>query len=85
MNKIDYRSLKYLLSEVFSNSVIPEDISDLKIGDIAEWDSLGNFNLLLLAEISYGVKFSMSDMASIKSVKSLMSSLEALKSRHASS
>lgn len=80
MKKIDITSLRNLLSEVFSNSSIPADVSNLKIGDIPEWDSLGNFNLLLLAESRYDVKFTMGDMASIKSVQSLISAIEALKS-----
>ena len=40
-------ALRELMQQTFKNSLIPEDISNLKMGDFDEWDSLGNFNLIL--------------------------------------
>ena len=76
MNKIDLDRIKNLLSEVFNNSDIPNDIINLKINDITEWDSLGNLNLLLLAEEWYKVKFTIDEMSTIKSVSQLISTIE---------
>ena len=42
--------IKDILKRTFPNSKIPQKIRDLKIGDLKEWDSLGNFNLLLEIE-----------------------------------
>lgn len=82
MKKINLNDLKNLLSEVFSDSVIPEDIIDLKLGDIPEWDSVGNLNLLLLAEEKFSIEFSMNDMSSIKSVSKLIEVIEGLNHKH---
>jgi len=79
MKKIDLNNIKDLLSEVFSNSEIPDNVIDLKIGDLTEWDSLGNFNLLLLAEDWFEIKFSMIDMSTIKSVSQLISTIKNLR------
>jgi acyl carrier protein len=76
MKKINLEKIRALLCETFSNSEIPDCVTDLKIGDLVEWDSLGNFNLLLLTEEWFEVKFSMDDMSTIKSVSELISAIE---------
>ncbi len=65
------KNIKKILQEIFSKSKIPNDISKLKMGDIKEWDSLGNFNLLLAIESEFKIKFSMKEISEIKSIKSL--------------
>lgn len=64
-------SLRQILIETFSKSSIPENIDELKMGDIDEWDSIGNFNLILSIEQKYGVKFKMEDLQNINSVKDI--------------
>ena len=51
------------------------DIVSLKIGDLNDWDSLGNFNLLLAIEQFYKVRFSNEEISGLKSVKEIVSSL----------
>ena len=48
-----------------------ENIINLKIGSLKNWDSLGNFNLLLEIEKEFKIKFSNADFTSIKSIKEL--------------
>ncbi len=74
--KVNHEELRCLLSEVFANSEIPESIIDAKINDIAEWDSMGNFNLLLSVEEKYGIRFNLDEMSEIRSVPSLVAALE---------
>ena len=74
--EIDCKNLKELLSEVFSNSEIPESISEIGINDIPEWDSMGNFNLLLAVEEKYGIRFDLDEMSEIRSISSLVASLK---------
>jgi acyl carrier protein len=57
MKIINSEKIRELLHEVFVNSDIPDNVNDLKIGDLEEWDSLGNFNLLLLIEEYFEIKF----------------------------
>lgn len=76
--EISHQELKELLSEVFANSEIPETISNVEINDITEWDSMGNFNLLLAVEEKFDIRFDLEEMSEIRSVPSLV---EALKSK----
>lgn len=61
-------ALTDLLKEQFPNSIIPQDASKLAVGSIAEWDSMAHFNFLLLVEESYGIRFSVEQMAELKSL-----------------
>ncbi len=72
---VELSELRDILVNTFSSSQVPSDISDLKMNDIDEWDSLGNFNLLLAVESFYGVRFDMEAMATIKSVPDLLAHL----------
>lgn len=64
-------SLRKILQDTFSKSDIPENIDNLKMGDIDEWDSIGNFNLILAIEQKYGIQFNMEDLDNLKSVKEI--------------
>ena len=59
------------LRKTFSKSQIPEKISKLKIGDFPQWDSLGNFNLLLEIEKQFNCRIDTKSFNSIKSVKDI--------------
>jgi len=68
-------SLRQILIEVFSKSTIPEEINTLKMGDLKEWDSLGNFNLILAIEQKYAIRFKIEDLDKLTSVKEIQKSL----------
>lgn len=76
MQKINKEEIRKIFMETFVDSKVPSDIENLKLGEIDEWDSLGNFNLLLAIEEYYKVKFDMDQMSSIKSVKDIIYNLE---------
>ena len=61
MNKKKNNDIKKILKEVFSKSKIPQNITKLKLGDLKEWDSLGNFNFLLAVEDEFHIKFSIKE------------------------
>ena len=69
-------SLRQLLIDTFTKSNIPENIDDLKMGDFEEWDSIGNFNLILAVEQKYKVQFDMENLDKIKSIKDIKKFLE---------
>ena len=53
MNKSETLSIiRKLMTEIFSSDTISEDVSELSIGSLKEWDSLGNFNFLLAIEMN---------------------------------
>ena len=64
-------SLNDILKKTFKNSDIPEDITELKMGAIDEWDSLGNFNLILAVESYYKIQFEMDEIEKINSVSEI--------------
>lgn len=69
-------NLREVLVEVFANSNIPKEIDNLKMGDFEEWDSLGNFNLILAIEQKYGIQFNMEDLENLTSIKEIKKSLD---------
>jgi len=73
---INIDELRKILKDVFRNSEIPEDITNLKLNDFEEWDSLGNFALLLAIEDRYKIKFDLSEMPNLNSVASILLSLD---------
>ena len=69
-------NLRDILIKTFNNSVIPEEIKDLKMGDIDEWDSLGNFNLILAVETQYEIQFSMDELENLTSIAAIEEAIE---------
>ena len=68
--------LRDILIKTFNNSVIPEEIKDLKMGDIDEWDSLGNFNLILAVETQYEIQFNMDELENLTSIAAIEEVIE---------
>ena len=62
MNSKKNNNIKKILEETFSKSKIPKNITKLKMGDLKEWDSLGNFNLLLAVEDEFNIKFTIKEI-----------------------
>ena len=64
-----------------SSSLTPFSIQLIPIwgvGAFPEWDSLGTFNLLVLVEDTFGVRFSPEDMAEIKTLADIRRRLREL-------
>jgi acyl carrier protein len=73
-NNLD--KIRLLLQEVFPNDQLPSDISNLKMGDLPSWDSLGNFNLILAVETKLDIRFSMEQISKMKSVEEILNAFE---------
>ena len=67
--------LKKVLKKTFAKSTIPKNIDNLKLGDFKEWDSLGNFNLLLEIEKEFNYRFDTTKFSEMKSVKDIKKNL----------
>lgn len=76
MNKIVLEKIKNLLLNTFTNAEVEGSITGLKIGDIEEWDSQGNLNLLLAIEEEFNIRFSMEEMSELKSIKQIILAIE---------
>ena len=69
-------NLRKVLIQTFQNSKIPKEIKGLKMGDFDEWDSFGNFNLILAIENEYKIQFDMEELEKLTSVASLQKAIE---------
>ena len=76
MKTLDLKDIENILFEVFCIKKFPKKIEELKYEDFKEWDSLGNFNLLLAIEEFYSVRFTMDEITNIRSVEELLCSLK---------
>jgi acyl carrier protein len=68
-------TLTDLLRLQFPGATFDQDNPDLRIGAFPEWDSLAHFNLLMLIEQECGVRFSMRELAELKSLVDIRSTL----------
>lgn len=68
-------TLRDILVSAFEGGNIPLAIDDLKLGDFEQWDSVGNFNLLLLVEERLNVRFGVDEITEINSVQHLKAAL----------
>ena len=76
MKKVNTKDIEFVIRETFPSADLDDSFMNLKMDDIAEWDSLGNFNLLLAFEEFYSVRFSMDEMSELKSVAMIVDALE---------
>lgn len=70
-------SLPDVLRAAFPTAVFDATNMQLTIGAFPEWDSLAHFNLLLLIEETYGVRFSTEELAELKTVAQISAALTA--------
>jgi acyl carrier protein len=76
MKKNNKDLIRKVILKTFNKSKIPKNISNLKIGDIKEWDSLGNFNLLLEIEQTFKIRFDLIEIENLKSVQAILKALK---------
>ena len=77
MRKDSTEKLREVISIAFPNSLLPENIMELGYGALEEWDSLGNFALLMLVEQEFGIEFTMKELSEVKSVHQILARLNA--------
>jgi len=68
--------LQEIFSEVFLLTKSFDNFKDLKIGDFDEWDSLGNYALLLSIEERFNVRFNTEELSTIRSVEDILDYLK---------
>ena len=75
MNNTDKKIIE-ALKKTFTKSKIPKNINNLKLEDLKEWDSLGNFYLLLEIEKIFNCRFQTKVFSEMKSIKDIKKNLE---------
>lgn len=61
-----------ILNITFPNFYLPDDIVDLTIGSCEEWDSLGNYALLMMVEQEFKLTFTMKELTEIRSIEQII-------------
>ena len=69
--KMKISDLHQLLKKQFPGVEFPNQHIELAVGSFPEWDSLGHYNLLLLIEESYGVRFTIEEISEMKTFKEI--------------
>ena len=60
--------IEKIFCEVMELDTLPENIEDLQIGDIKQWDSLANMNFLMSLEKNFNIRFSFEEMSELTSI-----------------
>lgn len=70
--------IKSLISEVLrvKQNLITDSLS---IGEIPEWDSMGNLNIIQAIEAKFQIDIPMEDLFELTSVKSIIEEVEKIK------
>lgn len=71
--------IEKIFCEVMELDEVPKDFDALQIGDIAQWDSFANMNLLISLEKNLNIRFSFDEMSELTSIKSIKSRVLELK------
>ena len=75
MNDSNNKKVEKVFIDVMGLSETLENFSDLKMGDIEQWDSLANMNFLMELENQYNVRFSMDEMSQLTSIANITKAL----------
>lgn len=78
--------IKEKVASVFSDVLnVNESIitPDLSIGDIPEWDSMGNLAVIARLESEFGIDFPMEELMNLTSVQEIIDKIERLKNETA--
>lgn len=70
--------LTALLKARFPHAAIADDDAGLRVGSFPEWDSMAHFDVLLSVEERFDIRFSVEQMAELKSLDDIARALAAL-------
>jgi acyl carrier protein len=76
MVSVDLADVERVVRDAFPSATLPGPVAELKLGDFKEWDSLGNFNLLLAFEEFYDVRFTPDEIATSQSIARIIDVLK---------
>ena len=70
-----YQRLTEIFHEIFDDqSIVPT--SEMKAGDVPEWDSLNHINLIVAIEARFKIKFKSTELESLRNVGHLVELIE---------
>ena len=67
--------IETIFIDVMGLPLKPKNFLDLQMGDIEEWDSLANMNLLMELESIYNIRFTIDEMAQLNSISNIIKTM----------
>ena len=69
------KNIEKIFIDVMGLSEKLKNFSDLKMGDIEQWDSLANMNFLMELENKYNIRFSIDEMSQLSSISNIIKAI----------
>jgi len=71
MTSNSFDKLSMIFMDLFELNDIPVDFIEMRMGDIDNWDSIGNFNLLLMIEQEFNLNFTVEQLGELNNIRSI--------------
>lgn len=71
MTSNSFDKLSMIFMDLFELNDIPVDFFEMRMGDIDNWDSVGNFNLLLMIEQEFNLSFTVEQLGELNNIRSI--------------
>ncbi|MDA9209462.1 acyl carrier protein [bacterium] len=72
--------VKKIFSETFPNCDLDNYSESLGVGEVEDWDSIGNFNFLMALEAHFSLQFDIEQMSSLKDIRTIVKTIKILSS-----
>ena len=66
-------SIEKIFCEVMELKELPKNFEKIKMGNIVQWDSIGNMNLLMALEEHFSIRLTIEEMSEINSIVKIRS------------
>jgi acyl carrier protein len=68
--------LKEVFFEIFGQIDSETDFTKVKMGDFADWDSMGHYAFLLAIEDKFGIRFSTQELTDLNSISEILKTID---------
>ena len=72
-------SIEKIFCEVMELKELPKNFEKIKMGNIVQWDSIGNMNLLMALEEHFSIRLTIEEMSKINSIAKIRSKFPTIK------
>ena len=70
------KTLEQIFLNIMRIQALPQNLENLKIGDIEKWDSLNHMLFLMEIESEYSLKFSVDEMGDLISIQQIRKAMK---------
>ena len=70
------KTLEQIFLNIMRIQALPQNLENLKIGDVEKWDSLNHMLFLMEIESEYSLKFSVDEMGDLITIEQIRKAME---------